>query len=118
MKPMKLVYVAGKYRDDKPFKIQKNIHNAWCLGVDVLGIEGLFPIIPHCNTINMDGCASDKTFLEGTLETMRRCDAVIVLENNHETSEGTLGEIEGAKKLNIPVFFDIEELKKWASDNN
>ena len=52
----------------------------------------------------MDGTESAQFWLAGTLELMRRCDAVLVLPG-YSFSEGTKGEIAEADRLGLPVMF-------------
>lgn len=105
---MKLCYIAGPYRGKSKIKIinwlqrQRNIRRArkaaeklWKMGYAVL--------CPHLNTSNFDGLMPDETFLDGTLEMMKRCD-LVVLVKGWEKSSGTLNEIKTAKTLKIPVY--------------
>jgi hypothetical protein len=48
---------------------------------------------------------------------MRRCDAVLLVPG-WKLSEGTLGEIKEAKRLEIPVFKELDECFKSLSDSN
>jgi len=99
---MKVVYVAGKYRAKHPYLIQENIDNAKNMAKRVWQ-QGHVAICPHLNSMNFEGINTEQHFIDGTLELMRRCDAVLLVPG-WETSEGTIGEIEEARALNIPVF--------------
>jgi nucleoside 2-deoxyribosyltransferase len=99
---MKLVYIAGPYRAPTTWGVDQNIHRAREIGAIVAGL-GAYPIIPHSNTAHMDGAADDVLWLAGTLELMRRCDAVVVAPR-WERSTGTRAEIDEAMRLEIPVF--------------
>jgi nucleoside 2-deoxyribosyltransferase len=105
---MKLVYLAGSYRGKSKFpplnwlQRQINIHRAraaakelWKMGFSVLA--------PHLNTCNFDGLCPDQVFLDGTMEMMKRCDAVALLPNWFDSS-GTLAEIKKADELKIPIY--------------
>lgn len=70
---MKLVYVAGPYRATTVWGVEQNILAAQAVGAQVLAIDGLHPVIPHMNTRQMEGIASDEQVLAGTLEMLRRC---------------------------------------------
>ena len=101
---MKLVYVAGAYRSPTVWLVEKNIIEAQAVAAQVLAIPGLHPVCPHMNTRHMEGIAPDEQVLEGTLEMMRRCDAVIVI-GAWERSAGTRGEVKEAVRLGLPVLY-------------
>lgn len=74
-----------------------------------------FPVIPHMNTALFDFQAEladivpDSYYLEGTLEQMRGCKAVILTGRNAiQRSVGTTSEVMEANRLGIPVFTNIE----------
>ena len=69
---------------------------------------------PHANTRFFDGQLTDAFWLAGTLELLRRCDAVMLVEG-WERSSGTLGEIAVAERT-MPVFKDLSELDLWLED--
>ena len=111
---MILAYIAGKYRDKEVYKIKLNINQAEIFGMDV-ALLGVYPVIPHMNTPLWDGLCSQEFFLEGTLELSRRCDILIAMPS-WKTSEGSIGEIAEAKRMNKPVFYSIEELNQWLTN--
>jgi hypothetical protein len=111
---MKVIYVAGKYRANHPYLIQENIDKAKELAKKVWA-AGHAAICPHLNSINFEGLNTEQHFIDGTLELMRRCDAVLLVPG-WKLSEGTLGEIEEAKRLKIPVFEELDECFKLLSD--
>jgi nucleoside 2-deoxyribosyltransferase len=114
MKPFNgmIVYVAGPYRSEDSWEVHANIRRAKEMG-DELIQEGIMPLIPHKNTELCEHLNTSQFFLDGTLELMRRCDALLIVPK-YENSEGTLGEIAEARKLGKPVFFDILALTYWA----
>ncbi len=83
------------------------------LGALVAGL-GAYPIIPHSNTSHFDGLATDTFWLEGTLQLLRRCDAVLMAED-WERSSGSRAERIEALRLSIPVFYTLESLHSWLS---
>lgn len=99
---MKLVYIAGPYRAATPWGVEQNIRAAEDVAVRVHK-AGMFAVCPHANSRHMEGIADDAHFLAGTLEMMRRCDAVLLVPG-WEKSSGSRAELEEAKRLNIPVF--------------
>ncbi len=99
---MRLVYIAGPYRSATPWGVEQNIRAAEGLAVKVHA-AGMFAVCPHANSRHMEGVADDAHFLVGTLELMRRCDAVI-LTREWRNSSGALAEVAEATRLGIPVF--------------
>ena len=108
---MKVTYVAGPYRAEHAWQIDLNIDKAKLFAMSIWS-AGHVALCPHLNSPHFDGLASAEAFIEGTLELMRRCDAVFVLPSS-EDSEGTQGEIQEAKRLGIPLFFDMPSLLDW-----
>lgn len=98
-----VVYIAGPYRAIDPWRTNLNIHNAECVATIVWEI-GHYPLCPHTNARYASSYVSDAQYLAGTMEFMRRSDAVIVLPD-FQKSEGTLGEIAEARRLGMPVAF-------------
>jgi len=110
---MKLLYIAGPYRGKNQFCVTANIERARSVAHDVINhlAPVWHPVTPHLNTQYMDDLASHEYFLTGTLELMRRCDAVLV-QGEWESSEGTIAEIAEARRLGMPVYFELEEIDK------
>jgi hypothetical protein len=96
-----LIYVAGPYRAPTAWQRERNIHRAREWGV-ALARAGAYPVIPHSNTAHFDGEADDALWLAGTLELMRRCDGVLLIEG-WERSSGARAEADEAARLGIPV---------------
>lgn len=119
-----LVYCAGNYTSApdgspaKPYQRHMNIARAWETGLKVASY-GAMPIVPHLNTGHMDGIEvrgqADETkfWIEGTLELMRRCDAVLLIGEGWPYSAGTCGEIREAVRLKMPVFVQPFQLRSW-----
>lgn len=99
---MKVIYVAGPFRAPTAWEIEQNIRRAEEVGLEVIRL-GAFVIIPHANTRYFHGSAPDQFFLDGTMELLRRCDAVVLIPG-WERSEGSKGEKAEAERLGRPVF--------------
>jgi hypothetical protein len=110
---MKLVYVAGPYRAPTEWQLVQNIRRAEALALEVWQL-GLACICPHKNTALLGGAADDSLWLEGDLEMMRRCDAVICTDD-WQRSAGARNEVAEARRLGIPVFESVAELQAWAA---
>ena len=100
---MIVIYIAGPFRGPHAWAIAQNVHRAECVAYKVFE-SGHVALCPHTNTRHFDSSLPDQIFIDGTLELMRRCDAVIVLPN-YLNSQGTVGEIAEAHKLGMPVAF-------------
>lgn len=129
---MKVVYIAGKYRGKTPWDVEQNIQAAQAVAAKVIS-AGHMPLTPHKNTEHMEGLADDAFFLAGTMELLRRCDAVVLVPG-WERSVGARAEVVEANRLGLPVFgrvdslggkhppddttigFAIMELRGWAGD--
>lgn len=111
MKPI-VVYIAGKYRGPNAWAIEQNIRAAEDVAAQVWA-AGLYALCPHANARHMESVATEDVFLLGTMELMRRCDAVLLVDNWAD-SEGTKAEIAEALDLDIPVFFSLAKLMLWA----
>jgi hypothetical protein len=111
--PMKLIYVAGPYRASGEWALVQNIRRAEALALEVWKL-GAACICPHKNTALFGGSCEDSVWLEGDLEMLRRCDAVVCTDD-WQRSEGARNEVAEAKRLGIPVFESITDLQAWLS---
>lgn len=116
---MKVVYVAGKFRAKTAWGVAENVRAAERVGYEVAA-AGAMPLIPHANTAHFDGTMTAEFWLEGTMELLRRCDAVVMVPG-WRTSQGAMAEFLHAQELQLPVFQDgdpfddLEAFKKWVA---
>lgn len=110
MKP--LIYIAGPYRAKTINGIYKNIQAARNAAVE-LAQNGYPFICPHLNSAFMDGIRDDEFWLAMGKELLARCTAVLAL-NGWSKSKGTKLEIARAKEISIPIFYNLNELNRWA----
>lgn len=109
---MKLIYIAGPYRAPTRWQEEQNVRVAEAIGYKVARL-GAYPVIPHSNTRPYFADAQPGEFwLDGTLELLRRCDAVLLI-TGWENSEGARGERHEAQSRGTPVFDGLPELSKW-----
>jgi len=108
-----LVYIAGPFRGANAWEVENNIRDAESYGFKVAEI-GAVPVIPHTMYRFWDGTLTDEFWLAATLETMRRCDAVLLLPN-WKRSTGSKAEKAEAIRLGMPVFESqpFLALRKW-----
>lgn len=104
----KLVYVAGPYTADDDWHRMQNINRAADVTAQLWAMH-VFAICPHKITAFYGGLCDEKIFIEGGLELLRRCDAVVLVWG-WEKSGGTLGEIKEAIRLDIPVYGSVKDL--------
>lgn len=110
---MKIYYIGGLYRAKTPRKILENIRHAETYAIEVWK-TGNAALCPHLNTRLMDGICSDEIFLNGDIELLKRCDAMIVIPG-WEKSVGTINELKKAYNALIEILFpnnlaDVAEL--------
>jgi len=116
MHKIKLVFIAGPYRANTRFGTEKNIHIAETLAIEVAKL-GAYPICPHANTrAYFEDLQDDEFWLQATRETLSRCDAIILVAGWRQ-SVGALAEYELAKRIGLPTFIHIRELKEWMEEN-
>ena len=118
---MLIAYISGSYRAREwnsfltvifyPFwiiykwiQIAINIHRARVVAIKYWR-AGYAVITPHSNTAFMDGSCSDKTWLEGDLEMVKRSDVIVMMEK-WKKSEGAKSEFETAVKFKKEIIFE------------
>jgi nucleoside 2-deoxyribosyltransferase len=110
---MKAVYVAGPFRGPNSWEIEENIRRAERLALEVWRM-GAAALCPHTNTRFFQGAADDSVWLDGDLELLARCDAV-VMTDDWERSTGAKAEERFAVERGIPVFYNLLALREWLS---
>lgn len=109
---MKLVYVAGAFRAPTHWWVEQNIRIAESHAITIWK-AGAVGICPHAMGRFYDKEIPDGVVLSGTLALMKRCDAVFMVPENWKQSSGAVAERQAALKLEIPIFYDMAELKTW-----
>ena len=111
---MKVVYLAGPFRAANSWEIEQNIRRAEALALEVWR-AGMACICPHANTRFYQGAAPDEVWLNGDLELVRRCDAVL-LTQDWIRSTGARAEKAFAEQHDIPTFNTLTALIAWNLD--
>lgn len=101
---MKIIYIAGKYRGPNAWAVEQNIRAAEEVAACVWAM-GMVALCPHANARHMlEGVCSEEQAIAGTLELMRRCDAVLLVPNWRD-SEGARAEVAEARRLGLPIVY-------------
>ena len=108
---MKIVYIAGPFRGETAWDIERNVRLAETAALEVARL-GAMPMCPHTNTRFFHGQCTEFFWVEGTLELLRRCDAVLLV-GEWQKSSGSRGEEAEAARLSLPIFQDLEKLHEW-----
>jgi nucleoside 2-deoxyribosyltransferase len=104
---MKLVYIAGPYCADTAWAVEKNVRAAETLAHSVW-LAGYVAVCPHSMCRWMSEI-DESVYLEGLLDLMRHCDAVLLVGAWAE-SRGTVAEVLEARRLGIPVYLTLADL--------
>lgn len=108
----RIIYTAGRYRSATRWGVEQNVRAAEAVAYEVAKLGG-FPLCPHTNTRGHFEDLQDAEFwLGGTLELLRRSDAVIMVPGWLESS-GARAERDEALRLGLPVFYTLDELRVW-----
>lgn len=110
---MRVIYLAGPFRGANAWEIECNIRQAETLALEVWRL-GIACICPHTNTRFFQGAAPDHVWLDGDLELVRRCDAILMTPD-WERSQGARAERELAQQQGIPVYDSLAQLQQAAA---
>ncbi len=110
---MRLIYIAGPFNAGHGRSIEDNCRAAEALAGDlVLGYpRSVHPVVPHSLGRVLFGHQEEAEAYEGTLELMRRCDAVLLTEA-WEQSKGATAERGEAHRRGLPVFEESDLYSK------
>lgn len=112
---MKVVYVAGPYSADTEYGVKLNIAKAEAAAIKIWQTGSAAAICPHLNTAHWGGILTHQEFIQGDLEIINRCDAVLMLDG-WKSSKGAVQEFKHAKFTGRLVFEDIACLMLWLLD--
>ncbi len=103
---MKRIFVSGPYTLGD---VAQNVKNSMDVSNDLISL-GFAPFCPHLtHFLHMNKFQPYEKWLEIDLAFLRVCDALIRIPGE---SNGADKEVEFAKKLNIPIVYNIADLKK------
>lgn len=111
---MKKIYIAGKLNDTAPKYIQ-NIYKMIKTAKKARN-SGFAVYVPAIDILEglVDGNFEYDDYFNNSIEWLKVSDGILLVEN-WLNSPGALKEISIAKKHNIPIFTDINELIKHFS---
>jgi hypothetical protein len=112
---MKVIYIIGPFRGKTAWDIECNVRRAEEAALEVAQ-TGAMPLCPHTNSRFFQGQCNDEFWINGMLELLKRCDAVLLIRG-WEKSEGSRGERCYALDHNIPIFYDVCDLGAWLRRN-
>jgi len=118
------VYIAGAYSDDNVIGVLKNIGRGEYWAAELFAFE--FAPFTHWHDKsfiirNFEDKFTVKEFYDYSLEWLKVSDILFIVPNepglkNWQDSKGTLKEIEVAKNLGIPIFYDLSNLLNWRKE--
>lgn len=111
---MRLVYVAGPFRGATPLAVRRNVERARDVGLQIAE-RGAYPVIPHTMTSEFDQLLTDQFWLAGTMELLRRCDAIFLIPG-WEASSGARAERVEAFVSGMPIFTQLAEVERWLKE--
>lgn len=100
---MKVVYVAAPFTADTNWGILLNVIEAKKLALSVAKF-GAMPMCPHGNTESFHGTMTAEFWYKGTMELLKRCDA-IVMHPNWLHSIGCKNEHDYAENNRMKIFY-------------
>ena len=115
---MKTVFISGAYTAKSRGEVMRNILAAHHLAATVLEI-GACPICPHLNFAFMEEVVdvSYQQVLNTCFHLVTKCDAILMIKG-WEKSSGASKERLWAKDLNLPIFYNPNQVKKWLRREN
>ena len=104
---MRLMYVAGPYRDESWGEVKRNVARAADVSAELLRY-GFAVICPHTMTHTFEMYQlPDEAFLACGLEQVRRCDGMVLVDGGKREwweSSGTRSEVALAMERGLPVY--------------
>ncbi len=115
MKPLK-IYIAGRYSSTNIIDGLRNIGQGRKVAADLFEL-GFAPFAPWWDASfvidNPGGHYSKQMFYDASLQWMEVSDAVYIISGVGDGG-GVDAEIMRAGELNIPIFYKLDDLLRWA----
>ena len=111
------IYVAGAYSGPDVLSVLDNMRRGMRLGVLVL-LNKMAPFTPwhdyhHKLQLREDEELTLNDYYQYSVAWLEVSDAVLVVPEGAEQSKGTQAELVRAEELNIPIFYDMDELIEY-----
>lgn len=96
------VYVAGPYSAPSSDAIRANVYRAQLVGISVVR-AGALALVPHAISLGIEATMPESKWLQLGLDWLNECHAVVLVPG-WERSRGTLGELDRARVLGLPIW--------------
>jgi hypothetical protein len=106
---MKVIYIAAPFSAETEWERSENVQMARRHGLEVARL-GAMPLLPTANTSLFWGQCNPGFWYLGTLELLRRCDAIYLCPG-WLNSRGCVREWELARKMGLPIFSSSSALR-------
>jgi hypothetical protein len=109
------IFISGPLTATNSIDFLKNVRSMTIYGGEIrnLGAATYIPCTDVMVSLSYD-VFNRLDYLQHDLEWLRVCDAIAVVPYSQwEESKGVQGEITLAKKLGLPVFYEIEEVSEY-----
>jgi len=106
-----LVYVAGPITVPEPME---NTHRALAIGAQLLDSGHVVPFVPHLTCLwNIVTPRPYEEWMHFDFDMIHHCDALLRIpgESNGADREAAL-----ADELDIPVFYEVDDVIDWATN--
>ena len=107
---MLVIYVAGPFTGVNAWEVEQNIRRAEEIAFEIAKL-GAMPLCPHANTRFFHGTLTPAFWYEGTLELLKRCDAIMMV-SGWSRSQGAVREHDWAQANGMPIFLDTN-ISAW-----
>lgn len=113
-----VIYVAGPFRAETPWKVEQNVRRAEGFAL-ALAQEGAVPLCPHAMYRHFDKSCPDQFWLDATLGLLARCDALMLLpgwkRSSGSVAEREWAEAHGMPVVEVPTEVDNPAMRLWSA---
>lgn len=108
-----IIYLSGAYTADTKEQVEENILIAERYAIDIWNLNhSVFSPHLNSNLFNFKGCKSSHSdYLNFDKRMLCACEAIFMLPN-WKTSPGAKEEYELAKRISMPIYYELDEIPK------